>query len=208
MLVVLSIIGILSIIVVVSQRTFNRTILLNYTAYDIALSIRSAQTYGLGSRTSAEGRNIGYGVRFASGAPGSFILFADAYPGTADAQPPISCHPRRTGADGSEPDAVPGDCVYQAGQDGLVGQYTIGNGMQVSGLYAYDSNGVRTNSLGSLDIVFARPNTRTYVSSGVGATPSYVGFSRACVTLTSPQGGNSYIHVQPTGEINVNSTAC
>jgi prepilin-type N-terminal cleavage/methylation domain-containing protein len=208
LLVVLTIISILSIIVVLSQRTFNRSILLHYTAYDVALTIRSAQTYGLGSRSEPnQSRNVGYGVHFSSATPTSFLLFADAY--TDSASQVMACHPVRIDAPADAPDAVPGDCVYQAGsgRDPQVAPYTLGNGMKIKYLYTYAA-GNRDAPVATLDIVFARPNTETYVSAGSGAVANYGGLHKACVELESPQGGSASIQIQSTGQISVTSAEC
>ncbi len=105
MLVVLGIIGVLATVVVTSQTSFNKTILLANTAYDVALSIRSAQTFGLGSR--AQGvvtPNAGYGIHFESAIPNTYKLFADKG-GTP------ACHTPASGVPNA-PDVIPGDCTY------------------------------------------------------------------------------------------------
>jgi len=64
MLVVLAIMGVVLAVTVGGQRAFNRSIVLSNTAYDVALSIRQAQTYGVSGRV-AQGTlsaTYGYGV--------------------------------------------------------------------------------------------------------------------------------------------------
>ena len=50
-MVVLAIVTSITAIVFTSQNSFNKTLILANTAYDIALTFRSAATYGLGGRT-------------------------------------------------------------------------------------------------------------------------------------------------------------
>ena len=83
-MVVLTIIVVITTVVVASQSSFNKTLILVNTAYDIALTLRSAETYGLGSRAFGGVVNAGYGLNFQSGTPQSFTLFADTYPAPLD----------------------------------------------------------------------------------------------------------------------------
>lgn len=59
--------------------TFNQGVLLTNLAYDVALTIRNAQSYGLNVKSSPVGGenefNYPYGVHFSTGA--SFVFFAD-----------------------------------------------------------------------------------------------------------------------------------
>src|SRR3989344_4714141 len=82
LLVVTAIIGVLSLVVVVNQGSFNRTFMLANTSYDIALTLRNAQTFGMGSRSRDGSENAGYGIHFDKNTPKSFILFADIFPGS------------------------------------------------------------------------------------------------------------------------------
>ena len=194
MLVVLAIIGVITGIMFSSQSSFNKSLVLANTAYDIALTIRSAETFGLGSRASGNITNVGYGVHFTKG--NSFILFADTDPSPNSS----NCHNLPPSGNSSAPDAKPGDCKYTVGNDSLIQTYTIGNGMTVSGLCA-DS----TCSISSLDIVFARPNPDAFIrANGVGTTA----YSKACITITSSQGGSHYITVTTAGQINASASSC
>ena len=66
-------------VVLTSQSAFNKTLILANTAYDVALSLRSAATYGLGGH-AINMMPTGYGMHFELSTPGSFTLFADTYP--------------------------------------------------------------------------------------------------------------------------------
>jgi prepilin-type N-terminal cleavage/methylation domain-containing protein len=223
LLVVLGIIGVLTSVVITSRGSFNKTILLTNTAFDIALTIRSAETFGLGSRaTIGSIANAGYGVHFTATptTPGtSFTLFADTN------APPSACHPTPGGPGAGSPTETPGDCAYTpppaTPPDEVVQTYALGNGMKISDMCAYTAtpptttnpatctahlvDSTHTQGLTSLDVVFSRPNTATYVSAN-GIYSAAI--TRACITVTSPQGGGSYVYVEPTGEVHVSATPC
>ncbi len=194
LVVVLGIIGILSTIVITSHATFNKTILLTNTAYDVALTIRSAETFGLGSRiTKTAVANAGYGVHFDTSSPTSFILFADTDSSSA-------CH-ATPAQEATAPTAIPGGCSYSSGE--TVQSYVLGNGVTIAKLYSYVNNA--STEAQQLDVVFARPNTQTFFSrNGSYSAP----ITKACIALTSQQGSFSYIYIEQTGEVHVSSTAC
>jgi len=191
LMVVLAIIGVVMSIVLTNQSTFNKTLILQNTAYDIALTLRTAETYGLGSRAVGVTANAGYGVRFQKGTSNSFILFADT-------SPVASC---------ASPDCKPGDHVYSSGADALVQTYTLGNGITVSDFCAYVGASASCayahgGSLSSLDIVFTRPNPDAFISAGASS------YSDACLTISSPQGGTRFVSVASSGEITAGATPC
>ena len=201
LMVVFTIIVTISMVVLTSQSSFNKTLILSNTAYDIALALRSSQTYGLGSRglnnsTVGTVTNAGYGLHFSNGSHDSFILFADTSPGA-------SC---------STPDCRPGDYVYTSNADAMIGQpYQINNGITIKDFCAYAGSSVSCEyahggGLSSLDIVFARPNPDAHVSADGS---SYNG--GACITIASasaPNGPYRFVSVAPSGEIAANAAPC
>lgn len=184
LMVVLTIIVIISTVVITSQSSFNKTLILANTAYDIALSIRSAQTYGIGSRAVGTTVNAGHGIRFQSNPSSSFIFFADT-------SPTAPC---------SQPNCKSGDHTYTNGSDSVVQTYTLGNGMTISKL-CVDS----TCNLSSLDVVFERPNPNAFISADGYYS---VNNAKACITVTSPQGGEKYVSVSKSGQIIANAVSC
>ncbi len=208
-MVVLAIIGIITAVTITSQSSFNKTLILSNTAYDIALTIRSAETFGISSRASGSITNAGYGVHFMQGTTDSFILFADTTGGTSCA--------------GMTPDCKPGDSIYN-GADTAVQTYTLGNGMTISDFCALSSNkwscandgtchgngncyGTR---ISSLDIVFTRPNANpnmNMTSNGNTFSPA----TTACFVIASPSaptGPYRYIKVESSGAITANALSC
>lgn len=193
LMVVLAIMVTITGIVFTSQSTFNKELMLANTAYDVALSLRSAETYGLGSRVAGSARNAGHGIHFVRGT-NQFTLFADTYPSVGSSG---LCH-AAPGGDSTRPDAQPGDCVYNNSGESLKA-YELGNGVTVSELYAGNS------SVTSLDIVFARPNPDPFIRADGFTGTAY---TSACIKLFSPQGGTHFVKVTSTGEITANASSC
>lgn len=194
LLVVLAIIATVTGIALSSQSTFNKTLILANTAYDIALTLRSAENFGIGSRAVSTTANAGYGVHFQRGTPDSFILFADTAPPTAS-----SC---------VRPDCKPGDRLYSS-EDTIVQTYTLGNGITVSDFCVASDLSLPqcalTGGPSSLDIVFTRPNPDASIRASGSSDSSY---TAACITISSRNGGNRFIAVEASGQIIANAPSC
>lgn len=192
LLVVVSIMIVIMSVVLSSQSSFNKTLVLANTTYDIALTIRGAESFGIGNRASGGITNAGYGIHVSASAPGSFIFFADTTGGASCATP--SCNP--------------GDGVYTLGSDVTVGQsYQINNGITINDFCAYNGTFWKCKSTGltSLDIVFARPNPTPSVRANGDAGTQY---SEACLSVSSAQGGSRFIVIESSGEISANAASC
>jgi prepilin-type N-terminal cleavage/methylation domain-containing protein len=195
LLVVLAIIGVMTVVVFTSQSSFNKTLILTNSAYDVALTLRNAETYGMGSRITAGGiTDAGYGIHFTRG--NSFILFADTSP---VGNPGVTLNCPLHSAIG-KPDCNPGNGKYGGGSDTLVQTYALNNGITIKD-FCYFSSSKYCYSTGvpsSLDVVFARPNPTPSLNGVITATA-------ACVTLTSPQGGDYYVKIALSGDITATS---
>lgn len=185
-MVVLAIIMAVSAVVITSQGSFNKTIILANTAYDIALTIRSAQSFGIGSRNRASAINTGYGVHIGEG--NSFTLFADTLPAAV-------C---------DRPDCNPGNYLYEGG-DEFVNTYTLGNGITIDDFCVDDGITGYSCEHTSLDIVFVRPNPDAFIHADGSSAVSY---ARACLVVVSPQGGEKYVSVSKSGQIVANAPPC
>lgn len=192
MLVVLAIIIVITAIIFAGQSGFNRTLALNNAAYDIALSVRQAQSYGLSSQAFSGTNNAGYGAYFQSGTPTSYLTFADTYPSVPS---------------NSKPNVRPGDGYYDSSGE-LVQTYSLNNGFTISDFCVYVSGSGRTctgsGGLTALSVTFARPNTQTTI---MGKTSSWLGSSiaSACVKLSSTSGDARYVSISQTGQVQVGS---
>lgn len=197
LLVVLAIIATITAVALSSQSSFNKTLILANTAYDIALTIRSAESFGLGSRAIGSVASPGYGIHFQKDTTNSFIFFADTSPVTNS-----SC---------TRPDCKPGDKLY-ASTDTLVQTYRLGNNIIISDFCVYSTaTGVSCASsngsgLSSLDVVFARPNPDASIV--VNGT-SFTSYTTACLKISSQNGQLSrFVSVAASGEIIADATSC
>jgi hypothetical protein len=189
-MVVLAIIGIITAVTLNSQSSFNKTLILANTAYDIALTLRSAETFGISSRAAGAVANAGYGLHFQRGTAG-FILFADT-------SPAASC---------GTPDCKPGDHIYNAGSDVLIQTYALGNAITISDFCAFSAGSwscevANGGTLNSLDISFARPNPDAFIRAN--GSP----YTAACLKAASPQGGAQNVSLASSGAITANAASC
>lgn len=203
MLVVLAIIVIITAIAIVGQTSFNKTLVLTNTAYNLALSIREAQSYGLSTRAFGTVQNSGYGVRLNRAALTTYSTYADIHPvspGTNSAYCPG--HTERTA---TNPEARPGNCYYSNVSE-LIKTYTFNRGFKINRFCGTTSGGTETCSTGSLttmDIVFLRPNTETIIT-GNNATLS---FAKATIVIEPPDASaERCITVTALGGISVGLT--
>ncbi len=205
MTVVLAIIVAITGLILTNQTSFNKTLVLANTAYDIALTLRSSQTYGLGSRAFGGAVNMGYGLHFAITSPESFTLFADVSP----APSPSNCHGLPAGGQNS-PNAKRGDCAYNDPALERVKDYNLENGVYIHDLCMYNSNNWTctyahdgaSGGVSFLDIVFARPNPDPFIDGRTNR--------RACITISSRQDSSHrrFISVTESGQINANASSC
>jgi len=196
LLVVISIFAILTGVVLFNQTKFNSTILLTNLAYDTALTIRQAQTYGINIKefnTSTGGRFIPYGVHFDRvNEPKSFILFADlTY--DEDNEKSDGLYPSGTGVSLSK-------CQVDKG---CVSRYSIKRGNSIGDL-CVNTGATETCKIRSLDIVFQRPNPDARIQavneSGNIITAEIV---KAKIKLIGVDGSERIVIVQANGLIQI-----
>lgn len=179
LLVVVGIFTIITMLVLANHSRFNSSVLLGSLAYDIALSVREAQVYGLSVRGIDAGGAItnfqaGYGVHFAG--PNSYILFADTYP---------------AGAPNKKYDT----------QDLIVSTYTLNTGHSLSrfcGVNGSFQDCSDTGAIANLDIVFLRPEPDANIYSASSGP-----YAQAIITVRSSSGSTRTITVGSTGQISV-----
>lgn len=171
-------VGIFTIITSVAaynHSLFNGSVILTNLAYEIALSIRQAQFYGITVRQSADDStrfDSGYGIHFDTvSAPASYILFEDK---------PAQDH------------------VYNVGES--LNTFSIQRGNTISKIVV--SNGSGTTSKSLVDISFIRPNPDTYITAD-GIAGVYYNNAELCVS--SPQANKRKIIIEATGQISVSS---
>lgn len=201
MMVVLAIIVIVTVIALLGQSSFNRSLVLTETAYTIAFSIRQAQFLGISGRTTAGVSDAGYGVYFENNQTGSYRLFADTSPGRTNNLQDGSVCPGRSVATGQE--AKPGDCIRNGSSEDVT-TYTLNNGFRIARFCGIAASGAETCSgdLTSLNISYLRPNTQSIiVGTRGGLRYSYTG---ARINVTSPDGAaERCVVVSKAGHVSV-----
>lgn len=189
LMVAVGIFVLISMVVLVNHSRFNSSVLLGSLAYEVGLSIREAQVFGLSVRGTATGGieplqfDFGYGVNFKIASPTEYILFSDIYP---------TLNPNRR---------------YEV-QDQTVQTYRLGKGHYISKLCGTSSSGVEycsdspleSNRINSLDIVFVRPNPDARITSDRTTHGEY---SSGRIVVSAPGGETREVHIQSTGQISI-----
>jgi prepilin-type N-terminal cleavage/methylation domain-containing protein len=177
LLVVVAIFSVISLLVLANHSRFNSSVLLGSFAYNIGLSIREAQVYGVSVREYNSSFQVGYGIHFE--APTQYLFFAD----------------------------VNADKQYDSDDDAELKTYTAGQGHTISKICGIHANGNRECSDGStavtierLDIVFYRPEPDANISSD-----QYNLYSSAEITVASPAGEIRVVSVASTGQIAISN---
>lgn len=182
LLVVTAILTIVSGIILVNNNRFGGAILLENLAYDVGLSIREAQVYGIAVRRYGTSNfQAGYGMHFSMSSPTTYVLFVDAvsenglYDGCPDS---ASCE--------------------------LVQSTDIHRGFQIADLCSIPtSGGGETCDLDRLDILFQRPEPDAFISAnGVSGVVSPASLQeRGRIVLQSPRGDQQSVIVEIAGQI-------
>jgi prepilin-type N-terminal cleavage/methylation domain-containing protein len=188
LLVSIGIFTVITTVSVFSYTDFNSNVLLTNLAYEIALSVRQAQFYGITVKQSASAGNFnsGYGVHFESGAT-SYTLFEDGKGGGT------LNHEYE-----SDPDPL---------QDEALETYFIQKGNRISKVCIKGSPS--NTCFDSMDLSFVRPNPETYVARFNGITPvgNPTDGNTAFICLASPKGTLRKVTVESTGQISVSTDA-
>lgn len=185
LMVSVAIFAMMTALVVVKYGSFNQSVLLTNLAYDVALTIRTAQTYGLSVKaptdssptfSSAYGVTIGTDTIACAGANSDsqqFLMFADTYPSST------------------------GNAICDS-NDILTSTYAIKRGGSVSQVCA--GAGSCTLGAGRLDITFKRPDPHATICFN-GA--SSCGHTYAEIVLKASDNSTRKIIVRSNGQITI-----
>lgn len=171
----------------IKYSTFHSGVLTTNLAYDVAITIRQAQSYGLyvkQSQATANSFASSYGVYFstASGNADKFILFEDR---------PTPSNP---------------DNVYVPASDTTISTYRMKNGAKIVSIKATanPSNLNNLTTLNNLSVTYKRPQPRAIIASagmGGGGTPAT--YKYAEITISGSDGDTRKIIVRQDGQISV-----
>jgi prepilin-type N-terminal cleavage/methylation domain-containing protein len=189
LLTVIAIVGILTFMVLGNYNAFGGQTILRSLAYDMALSLREAQTFGVSVRRSDPSTfSSGYGIHYDTATKNSYTLFADAYIQTGG----ISVAATANGGDG----------LYRDPRE-EVRKYTMGNGYKITRI-CVTTGGETCYPAGTggtphtLDILFKRPEPDAQIRLDGGAP-----VRSARIELASPRGNLRSVTVEITGQISV-----
>ena len=203
LIVVIAIFLTISSVVVVSQRRFGGNLLITNLAYDVALTMRQAQVYGISVRkvksvVDPEGIkqfDRSYGIHLI-GTKGYYILFADA----DDNKKYNTASNSDTGCISSPTDGSLPECVsfFKIEQGNFIKQFCGGT----------DCYGSLTNGkISRLEILFHRPDPEPTVK-GYDNLGGLVGgdYGSASVMVSSPQGVTKSICISAAGQMSIKAT--
>lgn len=181
MIVVISIITLMTSVVLFNKRDFNNSVLLTNLSYDVALTIREAQVYGIAVRGFAGGGGIsfgkGYGVHFAEAADviNNYIFFVDG-----------------SGAAGSPPGSP--TQIYEPDEESLK-DYSLASGYSFKFcVYTTNVTPDACSDIGNdqtLDIVFKRPDpdaSFAYFADNSSPNPPQTNLNKIEVIIVAPDG--------------------
>ncbi|MBU6370670.1 MAG: prepilin-type N-terminal cleavage/methylation domain-containing protein [Patescibacteria group bacterium] len=197
LLVTISIFVVITGVVLFSQNGFNNNILLQNLAYDISLSIRQAQYYGVDVNESQSAPNSQssfspYGIYFNLSSSNQSYIFFNDISGPAG------------GPDGKYNNGQVTSCPT-ANYSECVKRYVVGNGNSIQGIYASQSGQCVVGGApacaqitGGFTILFKRPNPNAIMTDDSGATYNY-----ADIRVASPAGATRDVIVTAIGQIYV-----
>lgn len=176
LLVVASIITIITLVILAKHGSFNSTILLKSLAYDVALSVRQAQVYGISVRAAQSGGDpfdVGYGIYITSANPTTYVFFED----------------------------LDRDNHYD-GEAESVEVFSVRRGYRLARFCALLPSGIERcapGELTSLSVAFDRPDPEAIITSDL-LNDAY---ASAYIEVESPGGTRMRIDVSSTGQISV-----
>lgn len=185
LLVTISMFVIITGVILVNSNKFDSTVLLNNFTYDVALTIKQAQSYGVNVKESSSGSfNTAYGVYFdLTQSKTNFVLFNDVddnkiYDGLITACPTDSV-----------------ECIQK---------YSMTKGTYIQSICTGTSESNCNNIADQLSILFQRPNLNALIYSKIGSNPLSVPQPYAKIILAAQNGtATSTVVVTSVGQIYV-----
>lgn len=199
-----------------NQNKFNHSLSFSNLGYDVALTIRQAQTYGFavqGENNTSNGATSfsnAFGVHFDGSHPSSFILFYEPIVSPLGSSGGGSIPLAYDACTNSTKDPTCGAHQKTLSTYNLQNNYTIAalcneSGTGPSGTcgktcYSVSSGGSANNYL---DIIFQRPNINAFIFNQVNSSSP---LPQASIELKSPEGEAECINVYSSGDIEVSTT--
>lgn len=188
LLITISMFVIVTGVVLVNSNKFDSTVLLNNFAYDVALTIKQAQSYGVNVRESSTGQfGTAYGVYFnITDAPAgrtNFVLFNDVDKNKMYATGDITKCPA------NDPSNL--ECIQK---------FSMTKGTSVKSLCVGADEGSCNGGFNQLSILFIRPsqNAKIYTENNWSIENGY-----AQIVLAAANGATSTVVVTSVGQVYV-----
>ncbi len=178
MLAVVGIMVVITSVVLANNSRFGGVVLLENFAYDIALSVRQAQVYGIATvRFQQSNFTAPYGLHFDMSSPTAYIFFADA--------------------------TTPQNGIYD-GINELVTTTDITRGFSIKSLCVIPDTRVQDCSLTKLDVIYKRPQPDAYIrANSVGGVGNVNRYASGRVVIQSPRGDTMSVVMFANGQISV-----
>jgi type II secretory pathway pseudopilin PulG len=186
----------MTVLLIVRFGNFNQSVLLTNMAYDVALVMRTAQTFGVSVKSSSETSAIfqaPYGVNFSTitsvgGAKdplnSRIILFTDTYP--------------LIGPNGIY--------NYESGSSDDVKQgYNLARGATVSKICTgpSETNCTDLGSQATLSVTFKRPDPKAIICGMANGMTSCTPANYAIITIKGTDSSERYVAVSQNGQISI-----
>ncbi|MFH0755134.1 MAG: prepilin-type N-terminal cleavage/methylation domain-containing protein [bacterium] len=195
LLITISMFVLITGVVLVNSNKFDNTILLHNFTYDIALTIKQAQSYSVNVKENISGSfnsetGQGYGVYFdidTTGSKTNFILFNDLVNNIGNNNPDKKYNNEPNGVKSCPIDNI--ECLQK---------YSMKKGTFIKSICS-GANEINCTEAKQLSILFYRPklDARIYID-GAGAPQSY-----ARIVLSSTSGATSSVIITSIGQIYV-----
>src|SRR3989344_725432 len=176
LVVIAGIISIVSAVLLTNNNLFGGNIILTNLAYDVALSVRQAQVYGVSTRATTLGSfTHAYGVHFklTGGPSSSYIFFVDANNNRIYDNPPA-------------------DTILQL--------IEVPPSYALTKICGDAGAGEVCGTTGTIDVSFLRPSPDALIQGNIESGASQT-FMNARVELTNPSGRTKSVLISSTGQI-------
>lgn len=177
LMVTVGIFAVITSVLLARNSKFDDETLLQSAAYEVALSVRQAQNYGINVRGQSGEFDNAYGVHFSENSP-SYVLFRDL---------------------GDDPDNI------YSGDTELLEEYVLGRGYTIARICQYGGASEPCGTIlegGGISVVFRRPEPEAIITTTIEDRAGQQ-ISNVAIELVSPREGSRFIVVQQTGQIGV-----
>jgi prepilin-type N-terminal cleavage/methylation domain-containing protein len=188
LVVTMGIMALITSVTLANHSKFGGQVMLRNLAYEMALIVREAQTYGVSVRKINIGSGefeAGYGVHFNANNPTEYVMFADTYTESGTLI---------RGEDGMRNTVLEDVNTFKIGRGYKINKFCVGPEESPS------CREVCESCSGTLDILFKRPEPDAAIRfNGVESTL----YERAQIELRSPRDDLMSVLIEVSGQISV-----